>query len=57
MKIIIHSINSVVMDPWHIIKRPLILILYTERLFLEVFHIFYSGPIPAKLCTSVLVET
>lgn len=56
MKIITHSINTVVMDSWHIIKRPLILILYTERLFLEIFHILYSGPMPAKLCISVLVE-
>lgn len=49
MKIIIRSINTVVMDPWHIIKRPLILILYTECLGLDVFHILHPGPIPAKL--------
>lgn len=44
------------MDPRHIIKRPLILILYTEHLFLEVFHILHSEPIPAKLSASVITE-
>lgn len=57
MKIITRSINTVVMDPWRIIKRPLILILYTECLGLELFHISHSGPIPVKLQASILVGT